>query len=50
VAKKYGLEYQAREWGAMEEPGFGESDTFYVAHVREPVSFIQFVRSLRSSL
>lgn len=40
VAKKYGLEYKAREWGAMEEPGFGESDTFYVAHIREPVSFI----------
>eukprot|EP00804_Cyclotella_cryptica_P022466 CCRYP_015102-RA/>CCRYP_015102-RA protein AED:0.05 eAED:0.05 QI:53/1/1/1/1/1/3/627/445 len=37
VAKKYGLDYKAREWGAMEEPGFGDSDTFYVAHVREPV-------------
>lgn len=38
VAKTYGLDYMAREWGRMEEPGFGEKDTFYVAHVREPVS------------
>ena len=38
VAKTYGLDYTAREWGSMEEPGFGDKDTFYVAHVREPVS------------
>jgi hypothetical protein len=34
VATTYGLDYKAREWGSMEEPGFGEKDTFYVAHLR----------------
>lgn len=41
VAKTYGLDYFSREWGTMEEPGFGEKDTFYVAHLREPVSVIR---------
>ena len=41
VAKTYGLDYFAREWGSMEEPGFGDKDTFYVAHVREPVSHVE---------
>ena len=40
VAKTYGLDYKAREWGSMEEPGFGDKETFYVAHMREPVSII----------
>lgn len=38
VAKKYELEYKAVEWSAMEEPGTWDDETFYVAHVREPVS------------
>ena len=37
VARQYGLEYKAREWGSMEEPGYADSETFYVAHIREPV-------------
>ena len=40
VARTYGLDYMATEWDKMEEPGYGEKDTFYVAHLREPVSFI----------
>lgn len=40
VAKTYGLDYFSREWGSMEEPGSGEKDTFYVAHMREPVSLL----------
>lgn len=38
VAKKCELEYKAVEWSAMEEPGTWNDETFYVAHVREPVS------------
>ena len=38
VAEHYGLEYEAKEWYEMEEPGTQERDTFYVTHIREPVS------------
>lgn len=39
VAKKYRLDYKAIEYNDMEEPGFGDVlNTFYVAHMREPVS------------
>mmetsp|Transcript_555 Transcript_555/g.1171 ORF Transcript_555/g.1171 Transcript_555/m.1171 type:complete len:492 (+) Transcript_555:64-1539(+) len=39
VAKQYGLELKAREWGEMEEPSTNAEDgaTFYVTHLREPV-------------
>lgn len=39
VAQHYGLELKATEWAGMEEPGTDDDGaTFYVTHLREPVS------------
>ena len=38
VALHHGLEFKHEEWYEAEEPGTNELPTFYVAHLREPVS------------
>ena len=38
VADQYGLEFDQGEWIEAEEPGTHELPTFYVTHLREPVS------------
>jgi hypothetical protein len=38
VADYYGLEFDQGEWIEAEEPGTHELPTFYVTHLREPVS------------
>lgn len=42
VADHYGIELTAVEWSAMEEPGTFDNDTFYITHLREPVSVLMF--------
>mmetsp|Transcript_12432 Transcript_12432/g.27172 ORF Transcript_12432/g.27172 Transcript_12432/m.27172 type:complete len:444 (-) Transcript_12432:911-2242(-) len=37
VAHHHGLEFQVDEWTAAEEPSTSDKETFYVAHLREPV-------------
>lgn len=41
VALHHGLEYRHVEWDEAEEPGTHEIPTFYVTHLREPVSLMQ---------
>ncbi len=38
VADHYGIEFDQGEWIEAEEPGTHELPTFYVTHLREPVS------------
>jgi len=38
VALHHGLEFEHAEWYEAEEPGTHELPTFYVTHLREPVS------------
>ena len=38
VALHHGLEFEHEEWNEAEEPGTHELPTFYVTHLREPVS------------
>lgn len=38
VADQYGLEFDQGEWFEAEEPGTHELPTFYITHLREPVS------------
>jgi len=40
VARHHGLEFEHVEWLEAEEPGTHELPTFYVTHLREPVSRI----------
>lgn len=41
VARHHGLEFQHAEWVEAEEPGTHELPTFYVTHLREPVSQVK---------
>ena len=41
VAKHHGLQWDFAEWNEAEEPGSHELPTFYVAHLREPVSLFE---------
>ena len=48
VARHYGLDYTVVEWDKMEEPGSFDNATFYVTHLREPVSLVQFIWCMRT--
>ncbi|EED93749.1 predicted protein [Thalassiosira pseudonana CCMP1335] len=37
VAHHHGLEFKVDEWTAAEEPSTSDKETFYVAHLREPI-------------
>ena len=42
VAARHGLDFKVVEWSAMEEPGsLEDAETFYVTHIREPVSLFR---------
>ena len=43
VAKHHGLQWDFAEWDEAEEPGSHELPTFYVAHLREPVSLFEAI-------
>jgi len=38
VAAHHGLEFASDEFTAAEDPGSADETTFYVTHLREPVS------------
>ena len=45
VARHHGLEFQHDEWVEAEEPGTHDMETFYVTHLREPVSMYWWRRA-----
>ena len=42
VAAHHGLEFKAVEFDMAEDPGSSDETTFYVTHMREPVSYIVY--------